>query len=193
MNTRTNITKTYLYNFDPLKPNGNTGVYRGTHFVLFLFLLKKKNKTKNINCGYSWEPLLWGGSHEYPQSMFWAEIWNILFFLSENFQFSEVKFLIYLNRCVFLLKLNTEGLSSFLGHTSKFRSITMKPLRLKSLIALCIPSQRESKKVKNLLSLVAHPCNSKQILSCLMMMIWCLTSLSTLFISFHIETMKRWK
>ena len=44
------ITKTYLYNFDPLKPHfyivtlGFTGVY-----IIFLFLLK------NIDCGYSLE------------------------------------------------------------------------------------------------------------------------------------------
>ena len=62
------ITKTYLYNFDPLKPlfytvkRGFTGVY-----IIFLFLLK------NIDCGYSLEP---------PR--FWAEIWkkNIIIFIS---------------------------------------------------------------------------------------------------------------
>ena len=54
----------------PLKPHfyivkpGFTGVY-----IIFLFLLK------NIDCGYSLEPLRLGGSNEYPQSMFWAEIW----------------------------------------------------------------------------------------------------------------------
>ena len=58
------ITKTCLYNFDPLKPHfyivklGFTGVY-----IIFLSMLK------NIDCGYS--------SNEYPQSMFWAEIWKI--------------------------------------------------------------------------------------------------------------------
>ena len=47
----------------------------------------------------------WGGSNEYPQCMFWAEIWKIFVFLSENFQFWEVKFSIYmyLNRCVFII------------------------------------------------------------------------------------------
>ena len=48
------ITKTCLYKFDPL---------------LFLF--------KNINCGYSLEPPRRCGSNEYPQSIFWAEIWKI--------------------------------------------------------------------------------------------------------------------
>ena len=59
------ITKTCLYNFDPLKPHfyivklGFTGVY-----IIFVFLLKK------IDCGYSLEPPRRVGSNEYPQSMF---------------------------------------------------------------------------------------------------------------------------
>ena len=58
------ITKTCLYNFDPLKPHicmvklGFTGVY-----IILLTLLK-------INCRYSLEPPRIGGSNEYPQSMF---------------------------------------------------------------------------------------------------------------------------
>ena len=56
--------KTYLYNFDPLKPHfyivklGFTGVY-----IIFLI------SAQNIDCGYSLEPPR-GGSNEYPQSMF---------------------------------------------------------------------------------------------------------------------------
>ena len=63
------ITKTRLYNFDPLKPQfyivklGFTGVY-----IIFLILLR------NIDCGYSLEPPRRGGSNEYPQSMFLAGI-----------------------------------------------------------------------------------------------------------------------
>ena len=66
---RLSITKTCLYNFDPLKPHfytiklGFTGVY-----IIFLI------SAQNIVCGYSLEPPRWGGSNEYPQSMFWAEI-----------------------------------------------------------------------------------------------------------------------
>ena len=66
------ITKTCLYNFDPLKPHfyivklGYTGVY-----IIFLI------SAQNIDCGYSLEPPR-GGSNEYPQSMFWAEIWKII-------------------------------------------------------------------------------------------------------------------
>ena len=68
---RSLITKTCPYNFDPLKPHccivklGFTGVY-----IIFLI------SAQNIDCGYS-----------YPQSMFWAEIWKISDFLSENFHF----------------------------------------------------------------------------------------------------------
>ena len=78
-----NITKTYLYNIDPLEPHfyivklGFTGVYiifltssqkHRLCSLFFLFLLK------SIDCGYSSEPPRPGGSNEYPQSMFCAEI-----------------------------------------------------------------------------------------------------------------------
>ena len=58
------ITKTCLYNFDPLKPHfyivklGFTGVY-----IIFLI------SAQNIDCGYSLKPPHRGGSNEYPQSM----------------------------------------------------------------------------------------------------------------------------
>ena len=61
------ITKTYLYNFDPLKPHYNivklgfTGVY-----AIFLISAKKNN----IDYEYSLEPPRPGGFNEYPQSMF---------------------------------------------------------------------------------------------------------------------------
>ena len=59
------ITKTRLYNFDPLKPHfyivklGFTGVY-----IIFLIF------ARNIDYGYSLEPPRRGGSNEYQQSMF---------------------------------------------------------------------------------------------------------------------------
>ena len=34
---------------------------------------------QNIDCGYSFEPPRRGGSNEYPQSMFWAEIRKIMY------------------------------------------------------------------------------------------------------------------
>ena len=59
--------KTYLYNFDPLKPhfcivklflNWFTGVY-----IIFLI------SSQNIDRGYPLEPPRRGGSNEYSQSM----------------------------------------------------------------------------------------------------------------------------
>ena len=80
---QTLITKTRLYNFDPMKPLfyivklGFTGVY-----IIFLI------SAQNIDCGYSLEPPRRGGSNEYPQSMFRAEIWKISeFFYLEIFPF----------------------------------------------------------------------------------------------------------
>ena len=76
------ITKTCLYNFDPLKPHfyivklGFIGVY-----TIFLFLLK------NIICGYSLEPPRRGGSNEYHNLCFEQKYDKYLNFLSENFQF----------------------------------------------------------------------------------------------------------
>ena len=93
------ITKTYLYNFDPLKPHfytvklGFTGVY-----IIFLI------SAENIDCGYSLEPPRRGDSNEYLQSMFSAEIRKILdFFYLKIFIFWGVKFSVYLNRCVFVM------------------------------------------------------------------------------------------
>ena len=102
------LTKTCLYNVDPLKPHyyivklGFTGVYL---FFLFLF--------ENIDCGYSLEPPRRGGSKEYPQFMFWAEIWKISEFLSENFIwkfsfFGDKKNPIYLNNLVFVMSILQE-------------------------------------------------------------------------------------
>ena len=92
------IPKTCLYNIVPLKPHfyivklGFTGVC-----IISLISVQK------IDCGYSLEPPRRGGSNEYPQSMFWAEIWKISDFLSEIFMFLEVKYSIYLNRRVFVM------------------------------------------------------------------------------------------
>ena len=57
-----------------------------------------------MDCLYSLEPPLRGGSYEYPQSKFWAEIWNKYHFLSENYSFSVVKVPIYLNRRFFFFR-----------------------------------------------------------------------------------------
>ena len=47
----------------------NWGLQGYTLFFLFCW--------KNMDCEYSLEPHHRGGSNEYPQSMFWEEIWNI--------------------------------------------------------------------------------------------------------------------
>ena len=59
---------------------------------------------QNIDCGYSLEQPRRGGSNEYPQSMFWAEIWKIsYFFISEFFHFLVGKLSVYLNRHVSII------------------------------------------------------------------------------------------
>ena len=82
-NDQQTITKTHLYNFDPLKTHfcivklGFTWVY-----IIFLILLK------NIDCGYSLEPPRQGGSNKYPQSMFWeGNMKNIRIFYLKIFLF----------------------------------------------------------------------------------------------------------
>ena len=76
------ITKTCLYNFDPLETHfyvvklGFTGVY-----IIFLI------SAQNIDCWYSLEPPRRGGSNEYPQSVLSRNIKKNLSFLSENFHF----------------------------------------------------------------------------------------------------------
>ena len=77
------ITRTYLYYFDPLKPHFYI-VKLGFTGVCFIFLIS----AQNIDCGYSLEPPRRGGSNEYPQSMFWAEIRkNIRIFFLKIFFF----------------------------------------------------------------------------------------------------------
>ena len=107
---RTTITKTRLYNFNPLKPHfyvvklGFTGVY-----IIFLI------SAQNIDCGYSLEPprrkhRLWvlvrtaspvlTSTHNL---CFEQKYEKYLSFLCEKFQFLEVKFSIYLYRRVFVM------------------------------------------------------------------------------------------
>ena len=91
---RHHITKTCLYNFDPLKPYfyivklGFTGVY-----IIFLFLLQ------NIDCVYSLEP-----PHRTHNLCFEQKFEKYQRFLSEIFQFLKVKFSTYLHRHVFVMK-----------------------------------------------------------------------------------------
>ena len=70
--------------------------FTGVHIIFLI-------SAQNIDCGYSLEPPRRGGSNEYPQTMFWAEIWKYQSFLSENFHFLVIKFSVYLNRHVFVM------------------------------------------------------------------------------------------
>ena len=56
-----------------------------------------------MDCGYSLEPLQRGSSNEYHNLCFEQKCEKYHSFLSENFQFLEVKFSIYLNRHVFVM------------------------------------------------------------------------------------------
>ena len=71
---------------------GFTGVY-----IIF------RISAQNIDCGYSLEPPRRGGSNEYHNLCFEQTYEKYQRFLSENFQFLEVKFSIYLNRLVFVM------------------------------------------------------------------------------------------
>ena len=90
-----NITKTSLYNFDPLKPYfyivklGCTGVY-----IIFL-ISAQKHRLLELPHGV--------GSNEYPQSIFWAEIWKIAELFIWKFSFFGGKISVYLNRHVFVM------------------------------------------------------------------------------------------
>ena len=85
------ITKTCLYNFDPLKPHffivklGFTGVD-----IIFLISAQKHR--------------LWVLDRT-ASLILSRNMKNVRVFLSENFQFLEVKFSIYLNRRVFVMQI----------------------------------------------------------------------------------------
>ena len=59
------ITKTYLYNSDPLKPHFYIVKLRltGVHIIFII-------SAKKIDVGYLLEPPRQGGSNEYSQSIF---------------------------------------------------------------------------------------------------------------------------
>ena len=82
---RVSITKTCLYNFDPLKPHFYI-VKLGFRGVYIIFLIS----AQSIHCGYSLEP---------PQRTYQS-------FLSEIFHFLLVNVSVYLNRRVFVMSQN---------------------------------------------------------------------------------------
>ena len=89
------ITKTCLYNFDPLKPHfyivklGFTGVY-----IIFLISAQKHRLWVLVRTA------VLTSTHNLCFEQKYEEYQN---FLSENFQFLVVKFSVYLNRHVFVM------------------------------------------------------------------------------------------
>ena len=96
------VTKTRLYNFDPFKPHfyivqlGFTGVY-----IIFHISARKHRLWVLVRTAsprrFQRVPTIYVLSRKYEKYQS---------FLSENFQFLEVKFSIYLNRRVFVMLSN---------------------------------------------------------------------------------------
>ena len=91
-----NITKTYLYNFDPLKPHfyivklGFTGVY-----IIFLISARKHRLWVLVEAVLtSTNNLCFEQKYEKYQN-----------FSADNFHFLVVKFSVYLNRRVFVMNI----------------------------------------------------------------------------------------
>ena len=66
------ITKTHLFKYIENFSSKNLKI---SDKKLWYFHIS----VQNIDCGYSLELPQWGGSNEYPQSMFWAEIRKIIY------------------------------------------------------------------------------------------------------------------
>ena len=68
------ITKTHLFKYIlKILPPKNEKFLEKKNLLYFHI------PAQNIDCGYSLEPPRRGGSNEYPQSMFWAKIRNIIY------------------------------------------------------------------------------------------------------------------
>ena len=81
-----------MFKFKPWVKKGSA--QRGHFFHIHPYRDNLLILLKHIDCGYSLEPPCRGGSNEYPQSMFWAEMWKISeFFNSKIFCFWRLKFL----------------------------------------------------------------------------------------------------
>ena len=67
------ITKTRLFKYTETFTTKKSK-FSDKNFDIFFHI-----SAQNIDCGYSLEPPRRGGSNEYPQSMFWAEIRKITY------------------------------------------------------------------------------------------------------------------
>ena len=82
---KTGIMKTYLFKYIV---NFTTKNWKFSYENSDIFHIS----AQNIDCGYSLEQPCWGGSNEYPQSMFWAEIKDNVYFCKPQFYYIEVGF-----------------------------------------------------------------------------------------------------
>ena len=67
------ITKTRLFKYTESFTSKKTKIFQIKNSDIFHI------SAQNIDCGYSLEPPRRGGSNEYPQSMFYAEIRKIMY------------------------------------------------------------------------------------------------------------------
>ena len=70
---KSHITKTRLFKYIENFASKNWNFLDKKTLIFFHI------SAQNIDCGYSLEPPRRGGSNEYPQSMFWAEIRKIMY------------------------------------------------------------------------------------------------------------------
>ena len=80
------ITKTSLFKYTEnfTTKNENFQIKNSDMFLV---------SAQNIDCGYSLEPPRRGGSNEYPQSMFWADIRNTMYTpVNPSFYYIKVGF-----------------------------------------------------------------------------------------------------
>ena len=86
-NMRQNVKrrKWSAFHFCPLRKHDYSNILKISPPKTENFQIKKSEifltSAQNIDCGYSLEPPRRGGSNEYPQFMFWAEIRKIMYTL----------------------------------------------------------------------------------------------------------------
>ena len=92
------ITKTYLYNFDPLKPHFYIVKLRFTGVYIIFHI-----SDQNVDLGTRYNHLIEAVLTSTHNLCFEQKYENIRIFLTENFHFLVVKFSVYLNTHVFLM------------------------------------------------------------------------------------------
>ena len=85
MRSKLCITKTRLFKYIE---NFTTQKNENFQIKINIFYIS----AQNIDCGYSLEPPRWGGSNEYPQSLFWAEIRKIIYTPVNPFYYIKMGF-----------------------------------------------------------------------------------------------------